>query len=115
MARKAAVYTVDIQRLVALRYVSEEVDHTTGEARYRPIGQLEDIITGIGRQCDTIGGFDVRPSLLRRMAMLDGLTAEKIARYYAMDIRQARRYMKKLLTIQDSIEWRLPWMTRESR
>lgn len=110
MARKASVYRVPIRSLVHMNYVREEIDTVTGEVRRRPIGLLDDVITGIGRQCDRLNDYDVKPSLLRKLAMIDGLTTERIAQHWYMDKRQAQRYMRKLLVIQDTIARRLPWL-----
>lgn len=109
MARKAVVYRVALATLVTLGYIREEIDNITGEVKHRPCGLLEDIIIGIGRQCDRLGDFDVKPGKLKQLAMIDGLTAQRIAQAYHMDERQARRYMAKLVRVQEAIEHRLPW------
>ena len=100
--RPAKVYRVDIERLLLAGYVREHIS-IEGTASYRPHGRLEDIIHGIGWQSDRLNEFDVRPGVLAKLAMYDGLTAVTIARLLQCDIRQAQRYMRKLA----AIEWHI--------
>lgn len=96
--RPAYVYRVDIPGLLRAGLVVEHIS-IEGNKTYRARGRLEDVIHGVGWQCDRMNELDVRPGTLHKLAMIDGLTYREVMRIAMCSERQAQRYMRKLKTI----------------
>lgn len=97
--RRPQMYRVDVDALLQRGLVSQHYS-IEGTAYYRARGKMEDVLYGLGRQSDRVNEYDVRPGTLHKLAMMDGITTDQIARFALCDKRQAQRYMRKLKTLE---------------